>query len=317
MRPATCPPALVQAGPNFSLCRYRTGSLPRRSAYAGSRVSEAFSPARAAWPGSRRGGTGHRRRGRRLRLFRVRQGAGPAGRGRDLPAAHLQRDEAEDPGGLLARAQREGGAAAHRPQAVRRGLRRALRGRLGQRGSAGRTPAVPDEVLLRRRGRPGDRHALRRRLGMTGPTYSSVNRAGWNRLKEQGLFLTQAYGPDEFAHARTLLDPAGWLPWARIRTVLCLASGGGQQGPLFASLGCRVTVVDLSPEQLATDRAAARRYGLDLTCVEADMLDLSPLRGQTWDLVFQPVSSLYVPDVRQCYRQVAAVTRPGGLYFSE
>jgi len=37
----------------------------------------------------------------------------------------------------------------------------------------------------------------------------------------------------------------------------------------------------------------------------------------SFDLVYQPVSSLYVPDIRQCYRQVAAVTRPGGLFFSE
>ena len=99
-----------------------------------------------------------------------------------------------------------------------------------------------------------------------------------------------------------LLDPAGWFPWRRLRTVLCLAAGGGQQGPLFASLGYEVTVVDLSPEQLDRDRATARRHGLKLDCVEADMQDLSALPRGSFDLVYQPVSSLYVPDIRQCYR---------------
>jgi SAM-dependent methyltransferase len=153
--------------------------------------------------------------------------------------------------------------------------------------------------------------------GPAGPTYRSVNRAGWDELNEQSSGAMRSYGPQDFARARELLDPAGWLPWRRLRTVLCLAAGGGQQGPLFASLGYEVTVADLSPEQLAKDHATARQYSLNLECVEADMQDLSALSGRSFDLVYQPISSLYVPDIRQCYRQVATVTRPGGLYFSE
>lgn len=112
---------------------------------------------------------------------------------------------------------------------------------------------------------------------MTDATYRSVNRAGWDQLTVRGSHSSRAYGPEQFAHARQLLDPAGWFPWRSLRTVLCLAGGGGQQGPLFASLGYEVTVVDLSPEQLEQDRATARRHGLTLDCVEADMQDLSAL----------------------------------------
>jgi SAM-dependent methyltransferase len=152
---------------------------------------------------------------------------------------------------------------------------------------------------------------------MTEATYDSVNRAGWAQLTTQGGTFTQGYGPAEFARARQLLDPAGWFPWRGFRRVLCLAAGGGQQGPLFASLGYQVTVADLSPEQLDKDRAAAERYGFAIDCVEADLADLSALTGDPFDLVYQPVSSLYVPDVRRCYEQVATVTKPGGLFFSE
>jgi SAM-dependent methyltransferase len=148
-------------------------------------------------------------------------------------------------------------------------------------------------------------------------TYQSVNRAGWDELNARESALSRTYGPAEFARARQLLSGGDWLPWDRFRTVLCLAGGGGQQGPLFASLGYEVTVVDLSPEQLDSDREAARRHGLNLECVEADMQNLSPLHGRTFDLVYLPVASLYVPDIERAYEEVAAVTSPGGLFFSE
>ena len=147
--------------------------------------------------------------------------------------------------------------------------------------------------------------------------YRTVNQDGWDRLARAGCELSSPYGPDEFAHARALLDPHGWLPWRRLESVLCLAAGGGRHGPLFAHLGYDVTVVDLSAEQLRRDREISDRYGLALACVQADMLDLSVLGGRCFDLVYQPVSTMYVPDVRRCYRQIARVLVRGGLYYAE
>src|SRR5437764_13847596 len=77
-------------------------------------------------------------------------------------------------------------------------------------------------------------------LPVTEATYRSVNRAGWGELTQRDSDASRPYGPEEFAHARQWLDPAGWLPWRRFHKVLCLAAGGGQQGPLFASLGYEV-----------------------------------------------------------------------------
>src|SRR5215217_2381546 len=114
--------------------------------------------------------------------------------------------------------------------------------------------------------------------------------------------------------ARHLVDPADLLGDLAGRTVLCLGSGGGKQGPAFALLGAEVTVVDLSGAQLAREDAAGAHYGLTIRTVEADMRDLGLLPPAGFDLVWQPYSINFVPDVRVVFREVARVIRPGGIY---
>ncbi len=98
------------------------------------------------------------------------------------------------------------------------------------------------------------------------------------------------------------------------KDVLCLAAGGGQQTAVFGLLGANVSVVDLTAGQLRGDQRAAALYGYPITCIQADMRDLSALGDSSFDLVFQADSFSYVPDVRQVYGEVARVLRPGGLY---
>jgi SAM-dependent methyltransferase len=147
--------------------------------------------------------------------------------------------------------------------------------------------------------------------------YLQVNRRAWSWLAAHGCDACMPFGPDQFAQARTRLDWRGWLPWDEFGSVLCLACGGGQQGPLFASLGYQVTVGDACPEQLQRDADVARAFGMHIECVEADMLDLSALHGRSFDLVYQAVSACYVPDVRRLYSEVKATLRPGGIYCVE
>jgi len=51
--------------------------------------------------------------------------------------------------------------------------------------------------------------------------------------------------------------------------------------------------------------------------VRASMDDLSVLDPAGFDIVDQPVSTCYVPDVAAVYRQVARVLAPGGVYVSQ
>jgi SAM-dependent methyltransferase len=121
----------------------------------------------------------------------------------------------------------------------------------------------------------------------------------------------------EFQDARQRLDFKGWIPWQEITNVLCLAAGGGQQSALFASLGYRVTVVDISPAQLRVDQSVAQGNGFEIQCVEGDMLGIDRLFGRHFDLVYQPISAHYAHDVRQMYRGIYRVVRPGGYYWVE
>lgn len=145
--------------------------------------------------------------------------------------------------------------------------------------------------------------------------YRTVSRDAWALLVKRGCDSSLPFGPEEFSSAKVRLDSRGWIPWKQVRTVLCLACGGGQQAPLFASLGCRVTLADISPDQLDVDRGVAKKYGFEIECIEADMLKLSALYRRQFDLVYQAVSACYVPDVRRLYQQIFRVLRPGGYYF--
>jgi len=80
-------------------------------------------------------------------------------------------------------------------------------------------------------------------------------------------------------------------------------------------LGARVTSFDLSQGQLNGDRMAARHYGYEIITVKGSMDDLAAFAETSFDLVYQPISMVFVPDVRPVYREVYRVLRPGGRYF--
>ncbi len=148
------------------------------------------------------------------------------------------------------------------------------------------------------------------------------NRRAWDREVERGNRWTQPVTPEEIERARqghwqiVLTEnapvPADWLGEVAGRDVLCLASGGGQQGPLLAAAGARVTVLDNSPRQLAQDRLVAEREGLELTTLEGDMRRLDGLADERFDLIVHPVSNPFVPEVRPVWRDADRTLRPGG-----
>ena len=144
------------------------------------------------------------------------------------------------------------------------------------------------------------------------------NRKTWNHLAESGSQFASVATDKECQNALQILDGRNWLP-SDIRglEVLCLASGGGWQSILYASAGAKVTVVDISRSMLDLDDREASRRNLKVRSIEASMDDMPQLLDASFDIVHQPVSTCYIPDVAAVYREVARVLRPGGLYISQ
>jgi SAM-dependent methyltransferase len=154
----------------------------------------------------------------------------------------------------------------------------------------------------------------------------AYNRQAWDKQVEQGNRWTVPVSPEEIARARegdwaiyltpTVPVPRAWFPPLNGLDVLCLASGGGQQGPILAAAGARVSVLDNSPRQLAQDRLVAGREGLSLRVVEGDMADLSAFEDRSFGLIFHPVSNVFIPEVRPVWREAFRVLRPGGALLA-
>jgi SAM-dependent methyltransferase len=164
---------------------------------------------------------------------------------------------------------------------------------------------------------------------VTGEFDSAVahNRSAWDREVDTGNEWTVPVDTEVIAAARSgtwSVVLIGYDPVPRDwfgdnlagADVLCLASGGGQQGPVLAAAGATVTVLDNSPRQLAQDRLVADRDGLELTTVLGDMRDLSVFADESFDLVFHPVSNLFCPDLAPVWWECFRVLRPGGMLLA-
>ncbi len=149
------------------------------------------------------------------------------------------------------------------------------------------------------------------------------NRAAWDRQVETGNEWTVPVGPEVTAAARAgdwsvvLIGyepvPRDWFPATLAGTdLLCLASGGGQQGPVLAAAGAHVTVFDNSPAQLGRDEMVAERDGLEITTVLGDMRDLSAFASWSFDLILNPVSTVFSPELAPVWRECFRVLRPAG-----
>ena len=148
--------------------------------------------------------------------------------------------------------------------------------------------------------------------------YRRVNRAVYDKMAADKEPLCRPASDEELSTPLATVDGAGWLGESiRGKKVLCLAAGGGRQSSLYAAAGAEVTVVDLSPAMLELDRRVAAERGYSLRVFEISMEDLGILPAGEYDIVIQPVSTCYVPDITKVFREVARVIKPGGIYVSQ
>ena len=98
--------------------------------------------------------------------------------------------------------------------------------------------------------------------------------------------------------------------------LLGLASGGGQQMPIFAALGADCTVLDYSERQLENECMVSKREGYAINIVRADMTKRLPFEDCTFDMIFHPVSNCYIEDVYHVWRECFRVSKQGGVLLA-
>lgn len=162
--------------------------------------------------------------------------------------------------------------------------------------------------------------------------YADINAKTIDRWVEEGWEWGVPLSPEGYKNAQNgkwdvLLTPikpvphewfAPYLQENRFNgaKVLGLASGGGQQMPVFAALGADCTVLDYSLRQLDSEREVAKREGYDIRIVRADMTKRLPFENSSFDIVFHPVSNCYIEDVYPVWKECHRVLKPGGILLA-
>ena len=156
--------------------------------------------------------------------------------------------------------------------------------------------------------------------------YTDINAETIDRWVENGWEWGVPISQEQFSAAvsgdwQMLLTPVKpvpreWFPPLRGTKVLGLASGGGQQMPIFAAQGAECTVLDYSERQLESERMVAAREGYAIEIVRADMTKPLPFPDASFDLIFHPVSNCYIEDVQHVWDECFRILRPGGLLMA-
>jgi SAM-dependent methyltransferase len=110
--------------------------------------------------------------------------------------------------------------------------------------------------------------------------------------------------------------PKEWFKDLKGKKVLGLGSGGGQQMPIFQALGAIVTCLDYSDEQLKSEQLVARREGYQIRLIKADMTEPLPFEDNEFDLIFHPVSNVYIEKVEPVFKECFRILRHGGILLS-
>ena len=152
--------------------------------------------------------------------------------------------------------------------------------------------------------------------------YTEINAKTIDRWIDEGWEWGMPISHEQFVNAldgkwSMLLTPTkpvpkDWYPDLKGKRVLGLASGGGQQMPIFAALGAECTVLDYSEKQIKSDLAVAEREGYKINAIRGDMTKPLPFENDLFDLIFHPVSNCYIEDVMHVWKECYRILKKGG-----
>ena len=134
----------------------------------------------------------------------------------------------------------------------------------------------------------------------------------WSRPISHETFVKATQGDWQVVLTPTKPVPHEWFGDLRGKKLLGLASGGGQQMPIFAALGADCTVLDYSKKQLESEKMVAEREKYSIRIIRGDMTKRLPFDDGEFDLIFHPVSNCYVEEVKSIWRECFRILKPGG-----
>ena len=153
--------------------------------------------------------------------------------------------------------------------------------------------------------------------------YTEINSKTIDRWVEEGWEWGKPIDHETYENAKNGVWDVGLTPTKPVphewfgelsgKKLLGLASGGGQQMPVFSALGAECTVLDYSERQLESERLVAEREGYSINIVKADMTKTLPFDNESFDIIFHPVSNCYIKDVYHVFSECFRVLKPGGI----
>ena len=138
----------------------------------------------------------------------------------------------------------------------------------------------------------------------------------WGTPIDHEIFLAAKEGRWDVRLTPTKPVPHKWFGDLAGKKVLGLASGGGQQMPVFTALGAECTVLDYSSRQIESEKMVADREGYSIQIIQGDMTKPLPFEDGEFDLIFHPVSNCYVKKVKPIWKECFRVLRTGGILLS-
>ncbi len=157
-------------------------------------------------------------------------------------------------------------------------------------------------------------------------SYQDINAKTIDRWIEEGWEWGQAIDHSVYEDARkgiwdvkltpTKYVPHTWFGELKGKRVLGLASGGGQQMPIFAALGAVCTVIDYSEEQIKSERLVSEREKYPIELIRGDITKPLPFEDETFDLIFHPVANCYVEEVKPIWRECYRILKHQGILLA-
>lgn len=152
--------------------------------------------------------------------------------------------------------------------------------------------------------------------------YTEINAETWDLWAENGCEWSVPITHEEYIKVNEknfgvyltpcITVPHDWFGIMKGKKILGLASGGGQQMPVFAKLGAKCTIFDYSDKQLEAERMVSEREGYFIEIIKGDMTKTLPFEAESFDLIFHPVSNCYIEDVYHVWNECYRILKTGG-----